>query len=76
MDEAPEAGILALLHGTAGRVDGDDRAPKAWGTRRAEGWAQQGWDGSTSRLNSSLPFSPCHGLCHTHGRRTLHWVGQ
>lgn len=76
MDEALEAGILALSHGTAGRVDGDDRAPKAWGTRWAEGWAQQGWDGSTSHLRSSVPFSPCHSNCHTHGRRTLHWVGQ
>lgn len=31
MDEALEAGISALLHGAAGRVDGDDRAAKAWG---------------------------------------------
>lgn len=34
MDEALEAGILALLHGAAGWLNRDDRAPKAWGTRR------------------------------------------
>ena len=33
MDEALEAGILALLHSAAGRVDGDDRAPKTWWQR-------------------------------------------
>lgn len=38
MDEAPEAGILALLHSAAGRVDGDHRAPKTWGGRGL-GWA-------------------------------------
>lgn len=68
MDEALEAGILALLHGAAGRVDGDHRAPKTWG---AEGWAGQGCVGS----RVSPPPLAC-GVCLTHGRRTLRWVEQ
>lgn len=59
MDEALEAGILALPHGAAGRVDRDDRAPKAWGRTEAEGCAQQGWVGSpASPPHSSAPVSP------------------
>lgn len=42
VDEALEAGILSLLHSAAGRVDRDDRAPKAWEMRQAKGWAQDG----------------------------------
>lgn len=68
MDEALEAGILALLHGAAGRVNGDHRAPKTWGT---EGWAGQGCVGS--RVS---PPPLAHGVCLTHGRRTPRWVGQ
>lgn len=57
MNEALEAGILALLHGAAGRVDGDDRTIIAWGMRGTEGGVQQGWVGSTppSQLVSPLP---------------------
>lgn len=76
VDEALEAGVLALLHSAAGRVDGDDRATKAWGTRGAEGWAQ--WTGLAQPLPQfrSPPPSQAHGICHTHGRRSLHWVAQ
>lgn len=60
VNEALEAGILALLHGAAGRVDGDDRAIKAWrwGGRSTEGWAQQGWVGSTPLPQLQSPLSP------------------
>lgn len=44
MDEALEAGILALLHGAARRVNGDDRAPQAWEMRdQRAGFSRAGW---------------------------------
>lgn len=73
MNEALEAGILALLHSAAGRVDGDDRAIKAWGMRGMEGWAQQGWVGSTPLPQLQSPLFPCHGTLTVGGARCSRW---
>lgn len=59
VDEALEAGVLALLHGAAGRVDGNDGAPEACGTRQAGGWAREGRLGMTPLPQlRGLPSTP------------------
>lgn len=76
MDEALEAGILALLHGAAGRLDGDDRAPKAWGTRRQRVGLSRVGSARPRASASEPPALPAHGISHTHGRTTPHWGAQ
>lgn len=76
MDEALETGILALLHCTAGWLNGDDGTPEAWMESEGQILGSVGWAGSTQVPGPAwAPHFPTPGIRPTHDRKTLHWAG-